>query len=64
MAVVGSAADPVPATLPLAVETAVRSDKHVALKETTIALPAFATAIGVIVLLGIATVAVVAVADA
>jgi hypothetical protein len=62
LAVVGSAADPVPAALPLTVETAIRSDKHVALKETTIAYPAFASAIGLLLLLGVATAAVIVVA--
>jgi hypothetical protein len=60
LAVVGSADDPVPAALPLGVEAAVRSDKHLALRETTIDHAAFVTAIGVLVALGVATAVVVA----
>jgi hypothetical protein len=62
LVVVSSAADPVPPALPLAVEAAVRSDKHAALKEATIAFPSFATALGVLVALGVAVAVGVAVA--
>jgi hypothetical protein len=53
LAVITSPDDPVPTTLPLAVETAVRADKHVALKEVTIATPSYAIVLLTLAILGV-----------